>query len=49
MVGATTALVALGVALTVLAGPLFQVTADAATDLRLRTPYVRAVLPGGAP
>ncbi|WP_422738883.1 Na+/H+ antiporter subunit D [Micromonospora sp. WMMD729] len=48
-VGATIALVALGVSLTVLAGPLFDVTADAATDLLSRTPYVRAVLPGGVP
>ncbi|MEV4655668.1 Na+/H+ antiporter subunit D [Micromonospora sp. NPDC049301] len=49
MVGATVALVAFGLALTVLAGPLFDVTADAAADLRSRTPYVRAVLPAGAP
>ena len=49
MVGATTALVALGVLFTLLAGPLFQVTADAATDLRERTPYVRAVLPRDVP
>ncbi|MFG3555571.1 Na+/H+ antiporter subunit D [Micromonospora sp. NPDC047557] len=49
MVGATAALVALGLTLTVLAGPLFDVTADAATDLLLRTPYVRAVLPGVVP
>ncbi|MET7469521.1 Na+/H+ antiporter subunit D [Micromonospora sp. NPDC005686] len=49
MVGATTALVALGVLFTLAAGPLFQVTADAATDLRERTPYVRAVLPGDVP
>ncbi|RLP86272.1 Na+/H+ antiporter subunit D [Micromonospora sp. CV4] len=49
MVGATMALVAFGLVLTVLAGPLFEVTADAATDLRSRTPYVRAVLPGGTP
>ncbi|MGC4845893.1 Na+/H+ antiporter subunit D [Micromonospora sp. DT15] len=49
MVGATVALVALGLALTVLAGPLFDVTTDAASDLRLRTPYVHAVLPGGVP
>ncbi|SIN39037.1 Na+/H+ antiporter subunit D [Micromonospora cremea] len=49
MVGATVALVAFGLALTVLAGPLFEVTADAAADLRSRTPYVRAVLPVGAP
>ncbi|MEU1686235.1 Na+/H+ antiporter subunit D [Micromonospora sp. NPDC005707] len=45
MVGATAALVLLGLVLTLAAGPLFQVTADAATDLRQRTPYVRAVLP----
>ncbi|MEU4337451.1 Na+/H+ antiporter subunit D [Micromonospora lupini] len=49
MVGATAALVAFGLTLTVLAGPLFDVTADAATDLLSRTPYVRAVLPGVAP
>ncbi|SCG68165.1 multisubunit sodium/proton antiporter, MrpD subunit [Micromonospora echinaurantiaca] len=49
MVGATVALVALGLAMTVVAGPLFRVTADAAVDLRQRTPYVRAVLPHGAP
>lgn len=49
MVGATTALVALGVLFTLAAGPLFQVTADAATDLRERTPYVRAVLPRDVP
>lgn len=48
MVGATAALVALGVGLTLAAGPLFRVTADAATDLRERTPYVRAVLPAEA-
>ncbi|MGK5673532.1 Na+/H+ antiporter subunit D [Micromonospora sp. URMC 106] len=48
MVGATVALVALGLALTVVAGPLFDVTADAAVDLRARTPYIRSVLPGGA-
>ncbi|MFG1651263.1 Na+/H+ antiporter subunit D [Micromonospora sp. NPDC049275] len=49
MVGATAALVAFGLTLTVLAGPLFDVTADAATDLLSRTPYVRAVLPGVGP
>ncbi|MCX5070603.1 Na+/H+ antiporter subunit D [Micromonospora lupini] len=49
MVGATAALVAFGLTLTVLAGPLFDVTTDAATDLLSRTPYVRAVLPGVAP
>ncbi|PWR17391.1 Na+/H+ antiporter subunit D [Micromonospora sicca] len=49
MVGATAALVVLGVGLTLAAGPLFEVTADAATDLRARTPYVRAVFPAGVP
>lgn len=49
MVGATVALIVLGLALTVAAGPLFDVTADAATDLRDRTPYIRAVFPGGTP
>ncbi|MGC5050738.1 Na+/H+ antiporter subunit D [Micromonospora sp. DT48] len=48
MVGATVALVAVGVGLTVVAGPLFDYTGQAATDLIERTPYVRAVLPGGA-
>ncbi|MGC5029645.1 Na+/H+ antiporter subunit D [Micromonospora sp. DT229] len=48
-VGATTALVVLGVALTVVAGPLFEVTRGAAVDLRERTPYIQAVLPGGPP
>ncbi|RKN49217.1 Na+/H+ antiporter subunit D [Micromonospora endolithica] len=45
MVGATVALVVLGLALTVVAGPLFDVTGDAAADLRDRRPYVRSVLP----
>ena len=49
MVGATTALVALGVLFTLAAGPLFKVTSNAATDLRERTPYVRAVLPRDVP
>ncbi|WP_229401190.1 Na+/H+ antiporter subunit D [Micromonospora okii] len=49
MVAATAALVGLGLVLTLVAGPLFGVTTDAATDLRARTPYLRAVLPGGAP
>ncbi|MFD6564800.1 Na+/H+ antiporter subunit D [Micromonospora profundi] len=49
MVGATVGLVVFGLALTVLAGPLFNVTADSAADLLSRTPYVRAVFPGGAP
>ncbi|RIV40951.1 Na+/H+ antiporter subunit D [Micromonospora radicis] len=48
-VGATTVLVILGVGLTVVAGPLFDVTTGAAIDLRDRTPYIHAVLPGGPP
>jgi multicomponent Na+:H+ antiporter subunit D len=46
MVGSTMAMVALGVALTVLAGPLFAVSEQAATDLLGRTAYVSAVLGG---
>ncbi|MFI7574900.1 Na+/H+ antiporter subunit D [Micromonospora sp. NPDC049497] len=49
MVGATVALVVFGLGLTVVAGPLFDVTADAAADLRDRGPYVRSVLPGTTP
>ncbi|MGY0006098.1 Na+/H+ antiporter subunit D [Micromonospora sp. I033] len=49
MVGATAALVLLGLVLTLAAGPLFRVTTDAATDLRQRTPYVRSVLPVDVP
>jgi multicomponent Na+:H+ antiporter subunit D len=49
MVGATLALVVLGVGLTVVAGPLFDITADAADQLLDRQPYVRAVFPDGAP
>ncbi len=49
MAGPAAALLAVGVALTVFAGPLFGLTDRAATDLRERTPYIEAVLPGGAP
>jgi multicomponent Na+:H+ antiporter subunit D len=45
----TAGLVAVSLALTVLAGPLFRVTDRAAHDLIARTPYVSAVLPGGPP
>ena len=44
MVGATLALVVLGTGLTVVAGPLSDLTARAAVELRDRAPYVRAVL-----
>jgi multicomponent Na+:H+ antiporter subunit D len=43
MVGSTCALVLLGTGLTVVSGPLFDVTSRAATELRDREPYVRAV------
>ncbi|MEV4703190.1 Na+/H+ antiporter subunit D [Actinoplanes sp. NPDC049316] len=43
MVGATLALVVLGTGLTVVSGPLFDVTSRAATELRERQPYVDAV------
>ncbi|MFG1887023.1 Na+/H+ antiporter subunit D [Micromonospora sp. NPDC049051] len=49
MIGATAALVVLGLALTVVAGPLFDISTDAADDLLRRTPYVEAVFPDGAP
>jgi multicomponent Na+:H+ antiporter subunit D len=43
MAGATAALVALGLAITVFAGPLYAVADQAADDLVARTPYVQAV------
>jgi multicomponent Na+:H+ antiporter subunit D len=43
MVGSTFALVLLGTGLTVVSGPLFDVTSRAATELLDREPYVRAV------
>jgi multicomponent Na+:H+ antiporter subunit D len=49
MVGPTFALVAFSVALTFVAGPLFEITSEAAEDLLTRTPYIEAVFPGGAP
>jgi multicomponent Na+:H+ antiporter subunit D len=49
MVAATLALVVIGVGLTVVAGPLFDISADAAAQLLDRQPYVRAVFPDGAP
>jgi multicomponent Na+:H+ antiporter subunit D len=47
MVGATAALVALTVALTGLAGPLYGLADRAATDLLERTPYVASVFGEG--
>ncbi|WP_017603716.1 Na+/H+ antiporter subunit D [Nocardiopsis alkaliphila] len=46
MVGATVALVAFGLAMTVFAGPLIAYSSEAATDLMARTPYIDAVLGG---
>jgi len=47
MTGPTAALVVLGLALTVLAGPLFGYTERAAATLRDPSQYVNAVLPDG--
>ncbi|WP_026875922.1 Na+/H+ antiporter subunit D [Jiangella gansuensis] len=49
LAGPAAALLAVGLAMTVFAGPLFALTDRAASDLRERTPYIEAVLPGGAP
>lgn len=49
MAAPAAALVAVGVGLTVVAGPLFGITDRAAGDLRERDTYIEAVLPGGAP
>jgi multicomponent Na+:H+ antiporter subunit D len=49
MVGATAAIVAFGVGITVVAGPLYALTMRAAADLHERTPYQREVLGDGAP
>lgn len=46
MVGATVALVAFGIALTVFAGPLIGYSSEAAEKLTARTPYIDAVLGG---
>ena len=47
MVGPTAALVALGLSLTLFAGPLYAYTERAAEDLRARTPYIDAVFTRG--
>ena len=46
MVGATMALVAFGIALTVFAGPLIGYSSEAAEELIAQTPYIDAVLGG---
>jgi multicomponent Na+:H+ antiporter subunit D len=43
MTGATVALVTVGLALTVVAGPLYTLVDSAAADLTARTPYISAV------
>jgi len=49
MVGATAVMVAVTVALTVIAGPLYGYTDGAARDLLERTPYIEAVFDGPVP
>ncbi|MFC7545459.1 Na+/H+ antiporter subunit D [Plantactinospora sp. GCM10030261] len=49
MVGATMALVVLGVVVAVVAGPVYRIVDDAAVDLNQRSPYIEAVLGGGEP
>jgi multicomponent Na+:H+ antiporter subunit D len=49
MVAATLALVVLSTGLTVVSGPLTDVTTRAATDLLGRQPYVRAVFAAETP
>jgi multicomponent Na+:H+ antiporter subunit D len=48
MVTPTLTLVALGTALTLVAGPLFGIAERAAGDLRERTPYIQTVLEDGS-
>jgi multicomponent Na+:H+ antiporter subunit D len=43
------ALVTVGMAITIIAGPLFGVTDRAAGELRERSPYIEAVFPNGVP
>ncbi|GAB3121355.1 Na+/H+ antiporter subunit D [Glaciibacter psychrotolerans] len=49
MTGATTAMLALTVALTLFAGPLFELAGRAAVDVEHPLSYIDAVLPTGAP
>ena len=49
MVVPTLALIALGLAFTVLAGPIFGYTERAAAEVLDRGEYISAVLAGGAP
>jgi multicomponent Na+:H+ antiporter subunit D len=45
MLGATAAMTAVGLAITLVAGPLFAYTQRAASDLAARDPYITTVLP----
>jgi multicomponent Na+:H+ antiporter subunit D len=49
MVGSTMGLVVLGVALTIFAGPLFQVAGQSADAMLDRSAYIQAVLGQQAP
>jgi multicomponent Na+:H+ antiporter subunit D len=49
MVAPTAGLVVAGIALSLVAGPLFGVADRAAADMLERSPYVESVLPSGAP
>ncbi|WP_022886042.1 Na+/H+ antiporter subunit D [Glaciibacter superstes] len=49
MTGATTAMLVLTVALTVFAGPIFDLTARAAANIENPSTYIDAVFPDGAP
>jgi multicomponent Na+:H+ antiporter subunit D len=49
MVGATTAIVAVGLLLTVAGGPIYEIAAKAGASLSDRSIYVTAVLDSGAP
>ena len=48
MVYSTMGLVVLGLAMSIFAGPLFELSQDAATSMLARTPYIEAVLGEGA-
>ena len=48
MVYSTMALVVLGLAMTFFAGPLLELSQEAATDMLARTPYIEAVMGSGA-
>jgi multicomponent Na+:H+ antiporter subunit D len=45
MLGATATMTAVGLVITLAAGPLFAYTQRAAADLKQRDPYITSVLP----